>query len=124
MARMLRRKKKNRILEYGHAKVESHSSRLLSFLPVTLVHGIKSLVDIVEAKVVGDKLVNLDLASEVVLNKTGQLRAALDTTKGRSAPDTASHQLEGTGLNLLASSSDTDNDGLTPSLVACLQRQK
>lgn len=119
---MLRRMRKSRILEYGHAKVEFHSSRLLSCLPVTLVHGIKSLVDIVEAKVVGDELVNLDLACEVVLNKAGQLRAALDTAKSRSTPDTASHQLEGTGLNLLASSSDADNDGLTPSLVACLQR--
>jgi len=43
---------------------------------------------------VGDELVNLQLAVKVVLDKTGQLRAALDTTESASLPLAASDELE------------------------------
>lgn len=102
--------------KYSCNKIAKHKRSI----PVAIVHGIESLVDIIKAKVVSDKLVNLDLASQVVLDKAGQLGAALDTTKSRSAPDTASHQLEGTCGNLLSCSCNSNNDRLAPSLVASL----
>lgn len=88
------------------------------------MHGIKGLVDIIKAKVVGNKLIDLNLASQVVLDKAGQLGAALDTTESRSAPDTTGHQLEGSCGNLLSCSGNSNNDRLAPTLVAGLMLVK
>ena len=42
----------------------------------------------------GDELVNLEVAIQVVVNEVGKLGTALDTTEGASLPDTASDKLE------------------------------
>lgn len=56
---------------------------------VALLHDLKGLVDLRELLAVGDELVNLDLAVEIIVDKTGKLRAALDATEGGTPPDTA-----------------------------------
>lgn len=85
----------------------------------------------------GDELVDLESTPLVVGDELVQLRAALDTTKGATSPDTTGDELEcygesvlntvnrtrelTSGGNLLASSSNTNDNALTPALVAGLQ---
>ncbi|ANB11641.1 hypothetical protein AWJ20_4462 [Sugiyamaella lignohabitans] len=70
---------------------------------------------------VGDELLDLESTFHVILNKTRELRTTLDTTKGRTSPNTTSNQLEGTSRDLLTSSSNTNDNRLTPALVTSLQ---
>ena len=42
----------------------------------------------------GDELIDLQFAVEVVVNQTGKLSATLDTTESTSLPDTTGDQLE------------------------------
>lgn len=62
---------------------------------VAVVHLFKGRVDAFEGLAVGDELVDLELAGEVVIDEAGQLGAALDAAKGAALPDTASNELEG-----------------------------
>jgi hypothetical protein len=59
-----------------------------------LLHDIKSLVNILQSLAVGNELINLELALQVVINQVWKLRAAFDSTKGTTTPDTASDKLE------------------------------
>lgn len=43
----------------------------------------------------GDELFHFEVALQVVINETGELCTALDTTEGASFPDAASDELEG-----------------------------
>jgi len=61
---------------------------------VTSLHVGESLVDLRQRLAVGDEFVNLELAGHVVIDKVGQLSAALDTAKGATLPYTASNELE------------------------------
>lgn len=104
---------------------------------VTLLHLLKGSVDGRERFPVGDELIHLELTIEVVVHKSGELRATLDATKGTTLPHTTSDQLEcyvllatssvseGEKLtscgNLLARGSNTNDDALTPTLVAGLK---
>lgn len=81
----------------------------------------ESRVDILERLGVGDEVVNLERAVLVSLDNLRQLSSALDTAKSRSLPHSAGDQLERSGGNLLASSSNTNDDGLAPALVAGLE---
>ena len=97
-----------------------------------------------------DELVDLELALQVVVHETRQLRAALDATESRALPDAARDELEcyggvsaveliawdanvlrkwgggqggrkhTSGGDLLARRGNTDNDALAPALVARL----
>lgn len=87
-------------------------------LPVTRVHGIKSLVDLVEVELVRNKLIDLELALLVLLDEPTHLGATLDTAKRGALPDATGHQLERTSADLLTGASDTDDNGLSPALVA------
>lgn len=89
--------------------------------PLAVVHGIKGLVDLFEGEGERDELVDLEGTIEVALDKAGHLSTALDTTKRRSFPDTSSHQLERPRGDLLTRRSDSNDDALSPSLVASLQ---
>ncbi len=74
------RDRHRKILVGGHLASMQKRSRP-SRLPVAIVHRVKGLVDVIQSKVVGDELVNLNLAGHVVLDKSRQLSAALDTAK-------------------------------------------
>jgi hypothetical protein len=88
---------------------------------VALVQVGEGRVDVLEGLGVGDEVVNLERAVLVSLDNLGQLRSALDTAKGRALPHSAGDELERSGGNLLASSSNADDDRLTPALMAGLQ---
>lgn len=90
-------------------------------LPITIVHDIKCLIDIIDAKGVSNKLIHLESAFLIFLNETRHFGSALDTTKSRSLPDATGNQLEWTSGDLFTSSCYTNNDGFTPSLVASLK---
>jgi len=60
----------------------------------THVHVVKALVDVVEALVVGDKLVNPKSAVQVIVDDTWDLGSTLDTSKRGSFPDTTRNKLE------------------------------
>ena len=61
---------------------------------VALLHELKGLVDGGQRLAVGDELVHLEAAVEVVLDEVGELAAALDAAKGAALPDAARDQLE------------------------------
>ena len=61
---------------------------------VALLHELKGLVDLGQRLAVGDELVHLEAALEVVLDEVGKLAAALDAAKGAALPDAARDQLE------------------------------
>jgi hypothetical protein len=88
---------------------------------VALLHCVESVVDLAESLAVGDEFVNLEVTLLVVGNEVVQLRTALDTTESASSPHSASNKLEWSCGNLLASGGNTDDDGLTPTLVAGLE---
>lgn len=86
-----------------------------------LLHVFEALVDVVEVGGVSNVVIDLESAIQVPLNDTGQLGPALDTTECGTLPSSTGDELEGTGGDLLASSSDTDDGADTPTLVASLQ---
>lgn len=88
---------------------------------VTSLHVTKGLVDLVEWLAVSDELVDLEATLQVVGYETGQLAATLDTAESASLPYTTSDKLEGTSGDLLTSSGNTNDDGLSPALVAGLE---
>jgi hypothetical protein len=55
---------------------------------------LKGSVDVGEGLAVGDELVDLELAVQVVVNKAGKLSAALDTAEGASPPYATGDELE------------------------------
>lgn len=61
---------------------------------VTSLHIGECFVDLVERLPVSDELINLELAGHVIVDKVGQLTAALDATKGATLPYTTSDKLE------------------------------
>lgn len=90
----------------------------------------------------GDELVDHQLAAQIVVHQVWELAAALDAAERAALPHTSGDQLEcynrqyiilfffffshqkerlTSSGNLLTSSSNTDNDTLTPTLVAGLQ---
>lgn len=106
---------------------------------VACLHVAEGLVDACQRLAVSDELVDLELAIEVVLDEVGKLSAALDTAESATLPYTAGDELEcclqivnicisldGSDeltpcRDLLAGSSDTNDDALTPTLVAGLE---
>ena len=61
---------------------------------VTKLHLLEGCVDVGQRLTVGNELVNLQVARQVVVDKARQLGAALDTTESTSLPYTTSDQLE------------------------------
>jgi hypothetical protein len=61
---------------------------------VARVHVVESLVDAGERLAVGDELVDLQLAGHVVVDKIGELRAALDAAESAALPYTAGDELK------------------------------
>src|SRR5690606_30059259 len=81
------------------------------------------LVDVFQSHGVGNEGLQLEFALHVAVHVARQFGPALDATEGGTAPDAASHQLEGTGGNLLASAGTPDDYRFAPALVAAFQRR-
>lgn len=61
---------------------------------VSLLHRLKSTVNLSKSLAVCDELINLESSRHVVADKSRQLRAALDAAKSAALPDTTSDKLE------------------------------
>lgn len=61
---------------------------------VTLFHVLEGGVDLPQRLSVGDELIHFQLASQIIIHETWELRAAFDTPKRTPLPDSTSHQLE------------------------------
>jgi hypothetical protein len=88
---------------------------------IALFHDFEGIVDLSKSLSMGNELVNFECPRQVIFDKLWQFRPSLDSTKGRTFPYTASNKLEWSSLNFLSSSSNTDNDTLTPSFMASFQ---
>ena len=85
------------------------------------MHQVERFVDVFELHGMGDEVRKLELTGKVAFNIIGQLGAAFNATKRRAAPDATGDQLERTGRDFLTGTGNTDNDRLTPALVAALK---
>ena len=75
------------------------------------MHDIKGSIQSVQAlEGVSDELIQLELLGHVQLTELGHICAALVASKGSALPGAPSHQLEGSGGDLLAAGSHA-NDG-------------
>src|SRR5882762_2058517 len=87
------------------------------------VHQLEGIVDLIQWQHFGDHLVDLDLAVEVAVHVSRQLRAAFDAPECRAAPNATGNQLKRTSRYLLTCACDTDDNRFAPSLVTTLQRR-
>ena len=85
------------------------------------MHKIESLVNSLQGERVSDHRIDFDLAAQISLDVTGQLRAAFDSAKGCSAPDPPGNELERSSADFLSRRCDADDDRFTPPLVTTLQ---
>merc|ERR1719494_1493637 len=69
----------------------------------------------------GDEFINLQFVIHVLINKFWNRVTTLVTSKSRSFPNSAGHQLEGSGTDLLASCSDTNDNRFSPTFVTGFQ---
>lgn len=69
---------------------------------VALLHRVEGLVHLAEGLAVGDELVDLEVALDVVLDEAGQLGAALDAAEGATPPNAAGDELECCGWVLVS----------------------
>jgi len=82
------------------------------------VHRLEALVNVIQVAGGADKLVDVQLARLPVGNKARELRSSLDAAERASHPNSSSDQLERSRRDFLTSSSNTNDDGFAPSLVA------
>mmetsp|Transcript_14651 Transcript_14651/g.47054 ORF Transcript_14651/g.47054 Transcript_14651/m.47054 type:complete len:277 (-) Transcript_14651:274-1104(-) len=87
---------------------------------VQCVNRLQRALDSLEA--VRDVVVELEVASLVVVDERRHLGAALEAAKGGAHPLSACHQLEGAGADLLARRRDADHARLAPPAVGRLER--
>ena len=85
------------------------------------MHVFQALVDTAERLAVRHVFIDLEVALQVAVHNTRQLRPALDTTKRRALPLAARHKLERPRRDFLAGLGHTNDRRYTPSLVARLQ---
>ena len=88
---------------------------------IALFHDFEGLVNLSKSLSMGNEFVNFECPGQVIFDELWQFRPSFDSTKGRTFPYTTGNKLEWSSLNLLSSSSNTNNDTLTPSFMASLQ---
>src|ERR1700720_1165693 len=85
------------------------------------MHELEGIVDLVQWQHFADHFVDLDLAAEVAIHVSRQLRTALDAAERRAAPHATGDQLERAGTNFLTRAGNSDDNRFAPSLVATLK---
>src|SRR5690625_4047819 len=90
---------------------------------LALVQQVERLVDLLERQVMGNEVVDVELAFHVTVDIARQLGATLDAAERGAAPDAPGDELERPRFDGFAGAGHTDNGGFTPALVATLQRR-
>mmetsp|Transcript_23089 Transcript_23089/g.34489 ORF Transcript_23089/g.34489 Transcript_23089/m.34489 type:complete len:285 (+) Transcript_23089:397-1251(+) len=88
---------------------------------LALVHELEGRIDVVEVHIVSHVRINHHLTVHVSIDQSRNLGSTLVSTKRSAFPDAASHQLEGSSGDFLASRSHTNDDTLAPTDVGRLQ---
>src|SRR5687767_9965105 len=87
-----------------------------------LVHEIERIVDLLDRHLVRDQVIDPDLAVHVPVDDLRHVGAAARAAERGALPHASGHELEWTGLDLLAGAGDTDDDADAPAAVTALQR--
>jgi len=74
------------------------------------MHIVEAIIDRRKSALVGNVLVDLDLAVQIIFDETRELGSSFNTTEGGSSPCPSSDQLERASGNLHPCSGDA-NDG-------------
>src|ERR1700744_663197 len=99
------------------ALIYDHASDRLA-----LVHQLEPLVDVDEGELVGDQVVDIDLAVHVPVDDARHVGAAARAAKRGTFPDASGDELERPGRNLLARPGDADDDADPPAAMAAFER--
>src|SRR5688572_21909417 len=91
------------------SSVVDHSADRLAF-----VHQVERFVDALQRQGMGDKGIELNVATHRVFHHARELGASFHPAKGRATPYAASHELERSRADLLACAGDTDDDAFAP----------
>src|SRR5262249_883546 len=83
----------------------------------SFVHQIEALVDVLQLENMGDHRIDLNLSVHVPVDDLRYIGAAARAAECGALPDSAGHQLEGTGGDFPAGLRDADDDGNSPAAV-------
>src|SRR5208282_4309423 len=97
--------------------IDDHRSDRLA-----LVHQVESVVDALERHLVGDEIVDVDLALHVPVDDLRHVGAPARAAEGRTLPDAAGDELERAGGYFRARRRDADDDRFAPAAMAAFQR--
>mmetsp|Transcript_47024 Transcript_47024/g.80923 ORF Transcript_47024/g.80923 Transcript_47024/m.80923 type:complete len:303 (+) Transcript_47024:123-1031(+) len=86
-----------------------------------LVHDVEGVPDLLQGVLVGDELVHLQLARQVLVHVHRQHRAPLGAPEGGAGPAAAGDELERARGDLHAAGRHADDAALAPALVAALE---
>src|SRR5260370_34170784 len=89
---------------------------------LAFVHQIEALVDLLQFEDVRNHRVDLDLSVHVPIDDFRHVGAAARAAERGAFPDTAGHELERPGGDLLARLGDADDHGDAPAAMASLER--
>ena len=86
----------------------------------TLVHKVKSFIDILQSHGVSDKSIEFEFSIEITLHITRQFCSAFSPAKRRAAPDAPRYQLKRTGANFFAGTGNAESGSASRSCGAAL----
>src|SRR6266851_9162236 len=86
------------------------------------MHQVEALVDVVERELMGDQLVDLDLAVHVPVDDARDVAAAARAAKGGAFPDPTGDQLKRPRADLLPRGGDADDDADAPAAMRAFER--
>src|SRR5688572_5189870 len=87
-----------------------------------LVHEVERVIDALERQLVGDEIVDVDLALHVPVDDLRHVGASPRAAERGALPDAAGNQLEWARANFLAGAGDADDHRDAPAAMAALER--
>src|SRR5690606_5263868 len=104
-------------MTWGWSSVHHHRTDGFAAL-----HEFEAIIDLLEFKLVGDQVVDVDLAIHIPVDDFRHIGPAARAAECRAFPFAAGDRLERPGGDFGARFSHADNDGLPPTTVAAFQR--
>src|SRR5580698_9619513 len=104
-----------RLRRYG--SIDDDAADRLAF-----VHQLEPLVDVGEGELVGDQVVDVDLAVHVPVDDARHVGAAARAAERGALPDAPGNELERPRADLLARPGDADDDADPPAAMRAFER--
>src|SRR5450830_36425 len=89
---------------------------------LTALHQVKAFINPFQRQLVGDQVIDIELAFHVPVDNLRHVGATTRTAECRALPDPAGNQLEWPGADFLTGCRHADDDRLAPALVTTFQR--